>query len=46
MRETNKILIIEDDEIISQLIEWRLKKLGYTVSGKAATGKDAIAPAL
>jgi DNA-binding response OmpR family regulator len=42
MRETNKILIIEDDEIISQLIEWRLKKLGFTVSGKAATGKDAI----
>jgi DNA-binding response OmpR family regulator len=42
MRETNKILIVEDDEIISQVIEWRLNKLGYKVSGKAATGQDAI----
>jgi CheY-like chemotaxis protein len=42
MKENNKILIVEDDEIISQVIEWRLKKVGYTVSGKAATGKDAI----
>jgi CheY-like chemotaxis protein len=38
----NKILIVEDDAIISELIEWRLKKMGYTVSGKVATGQDAI----
>jgi DNA-binding response OmpR family regulator len=44
--EHHKILIVEDDEIISQVIEWRLINLGYSVSGKAATGKDAIAPAL
>jgi DNA-binding NarL/FixJ family response regulator len=42
MRETKKILIVEDDEIISQVIEWRLKNVGYTVSGKASTGEDAI----
>jgi two-component system, response regulator PdtaR len=38
----NKILIVEDDKIISELIEWRLKKMGYTVSGKVATGLDAV----
>jgi CheY-like chemotaxis protein len=38
----NKILIVEDDTIISELIEWRLKKMGYTVCGKVATGQDAI----
>ena len=38
----NKILIVEDDEIISELIEWRLKKMGYAVCGKVATGQDAI----
>lgn len=38
----NKILIVEDDVIISQIIELQLKKLGYIVSGKAANGQDAI----
>jgi len=38
----NKILIVEDDTIISEVIEWRLKKMGYPVCGKAATGQDAI----
>jgi CheY-like chemotaxis protein len=42
MRENNTILIVEDDEIICQLIEWRLNNLGYIVSGIAATGQDAI----
>ncbi len=37
------MLIVEDDDLICHLIEWRLKKLGYSISGKAATGKDAIA---
>ena len=37
-----KILIVEDDEIVCNVIEWRLTKLGYSVSGKAATGQDAI----
>jgi CheY-like chemotaxis protein len=38
----NKILIVEDDVIISQIIELHLKKLGYSVSGKAANAQDAI----
>jgi CheY-like chemotaxis protein len=37
-----KILIVEDDEIVCKVIEWRLHNLGYSVSGKASTGQDAI----
>jgi len=37
-----KILVVEDDEIVSTVIELRLVKLGYAVCGKAATGEDAI----
>ena len=38
----NKILIVEDDEIVSQLIGWRVTEMGYRVCGKAANGPDAI----
>ena len=38
-----KIFYVEDDEILANVLEWRLKKLGYTVCGSAATGTDAIA---
>jgi CheY-like chemotaxis protein len=37
-----KILIVENDEIVSKVLEWRLTGLGYAVSGKASTGQDAI----
>ena len=37
-----KILIVENDEIVSKVLEWRLTGLGYTVSGKTATGQGAI----
>ncbi len=37
-----KILVVEDDDVLCDLIEWRLSKLGYTVCAKAATGEDAI----
>jgi CheY-like chemotaxis protein len=37
-----KILIVEDDEIVSKVLEWRLIQLGYSVVGKAATGQEAI----
>jgi CheY-like chemotaxis protein len=37
-----KVLIVEDDEIIRQLLEWRLNSLGYSVCGKAATAEEAI----
>jgi len=41
-----KILIVEDDEVIQQLIEWRLKKLGYAVCGKATNAEEAFSHVL
>jgi CheY-like chemotaxis protein len=37
-----RIFFVEDDEIIANLIEWRLNKLGYSVCGSAKNGVDAI----
>ncbi|MCU0632713.1 MAG: response regulator [Methanolinea sp.] len=37
-----RILIVEDDDIIATLVEWRLKKLGYEVCGRAAEGNEAL----
>jgi CheY-like chemotaxis protein len=37
-----KVLIVEDDEIIQKLIEYRLIALGYHVCAKADTGEDAV----
>jgi two-component system, response regulator PdtaR len=37
-----KILVVEDDSIISLTIQGRLKTFGYDVVGKATTGEDAI----
>jgi two-component system, response regulator PdtaR len=42
----DKVLIVEDDEIIQKLIEYRLHALGYTVCGKADTGEGAIFSAM
>ena len=39
---TKKILIVEDDMIISLVVENMIKKLGYTLVGKAASGEEAI----
>ncbi len=39
---TKSILVVEDDPVICQLISWRLKKLGYEVSGTAQTAEEAI----
>ena len=39
---TKSILVVEDDPVISQLISWRLKKLGYEVSGTAPTVEKAL----
>ena len=36
------ILIVEDEKIIAKGIEKRLKSLGYTVAGMAATGEEAL----
>lgn len=42
MTSNARILIVEDDEVIASLLEWRVKKLGYEVCGKAANGPDAL----
>ena len=36
------VLVVEDDAIIQQVLEWRLNTLGYFVCGKASTSDDAI----
>jgi len=42
MPPVTQILIVEDDEIISNLISVILEKGGYAVAGKAATGENAV----
>ncbi|MDP2362393.1 MAG: response regulator, partial [Ignavibacteria bacterium] len=37
-----KIFVVEDESIVSLEIQSRLKSLGYTVSGSAASGAEAI----
>ena len=40
--QDKKILVVEDDTIISELIMWRLKDLGYTRCSFTSSGEDAI----
>jgi CheY-like chemotaxis protein len=40
--EITSILIVEDEHIVALDIKNRLKKLGYVVAGRAATGQAAI----
>ncbi len=37
-----RILIVEDDDIIARLMEWRITKLGYDICGRAADGNEAV----
>jgi CheY-like chemotaxis protein len=37
-----KILLVEDDNVIAKVADWRLKNLGYTVCGRATTGAEAM----
>ena len=37
-----KVLLVEDDDIIAKIAIWRLKNLGYCVSGRAETGAQAM----
>lgn len=39
------ILIVEDERIVARDLAGTLDKLGYAVSGVAATGEDAVAQA-
>ena len=41
-----KILIVEDDMIISLVVENMIKKLGHNLVGKSASGEEAIDLAL
>lgn len=41
-----KILIVEDDMIISLVVENMIKKLGHTLVGKSASGEEAVDLAL
>ena len=36
------VLIVEDDDIIARVIDWRLKNLGYMVCGRATNGAEAM----
>lgn len=36
------ILLVEDDDIIARVAEWRLNTLGYTVCGRATTSAEAM----
>jgi len=37
-----KILLVEDDDAIAKVADWRLKNLGYSVCGRATTGAEAM----
>ncbi|MCK9579416.1 MAG: response regulator [Methanoregula sp.] len=41
----SKILVVDDEAIISMQLEERLHAMGYTVAGMAASGEDAIGKA-
>lgn len=37
-----KILLVEDDDIIAKVEDWRLKNMGYEVAGRALSGVEAM----
>ena len=37
-----KILLVEDDDVIAKVADWRLKNLGYRVCGRATSGAEAM----
>src|SRR5699024_1924558 len=41
-KSTKRVLVVEDDMIISMVLERMLQKLNFTVIDKVATGKKAI----
>ena len=42
MAKIPRIIIVEDDEIIANLISLMLEKKGYTIVGKCASGEESI----
>ncbi len=43
MTSLNRILVVEDEAIVAKDIEMRLRAMGYTVIGLAASGEKALA---
>lgn len=37
-----RILLVEDDNIIAKVVEWRLSNLGYEMCGRASTSAEAL----
>lgn len=37
-----KILLVEDDDVIAKVADWRLNNLGYSVCGRATSGAEAM----
>jgi two-component system, response regulator PdtaR len=37
-----KILLVEDDDVIAKVADWRLKNLGYTICGRATSAAEAM----
>ena len=42
MNDKAKIMIVEDEFIVSMEIQDRLKSLGYSITDAAASGEEAI----
>ena len=42
MSDSKKVLIVEDDMIISLVVENMVKELGHKVIGKAVSGEEAV----
>ncbi len=45
-RQNGRVLIVEDDMLLSMVEERLIQKLGYSVVGKVARGMDAVEKAL
>ena len=39
---TKSVLLVEDDDIIAKIAEWRLNNLGYRVCCRAVFGAEAM----
>lgn len=37
-----RILLVEDDDIVARVADWRLQKIGYEVCGRATNSTDAV----
>jgi CheY-like chemotaxis protein len=40
--QKTRILLVEDDDIIAKVADWRLKNLGYDVCGRATSAAEAM----